>query len=85
MSNHKIDPATKAMAVTPNDSANFTDSGAEVTSRGVSLTVGGSLAWKDEAGTTRTAAGLAAGIIHPISTKRIMAAGTTATGITVYW
>lgn len=80
------DPVKKAMAVTPSDVADFTDAGgAVVLCRGISLTVGGNVAWKDENNVTRTAAGLAAGVIHPISTKRIMNTGTTATGITVYW
>lgn len=85
MSNHKVDPASKGMAVTPNDSTDFTDSGAVVLCRGVSLEVGGNLAWLDENGASRLAKGLAAGVIHPISTKRILASGTTATGICVYW
>ena len=79
------DPVRKAMAVTPSDSTDFTDSGATVLCRGVSMTVGGNLAWKDENNVTRNATGLASGVIHSISTKRIMSTGTTATGITVYW
>lgn len=81
----KINPATKAMAVTPDDSNDFLDSSKSVLCRGVSLTVGGNVSWLDENGVSRTAAALAAGLIHPISTKRILATGTTATGITVYW
>lgn len=82
---YKNDPASKAMSVTPDNSNDFLDSGKVVLCRGVSVGVTGDLAWQDADGVSRLAKGLAAGIIHPISTKRILATGTTATSISVYW
>lgn len=81
----KNEPYTKAMTVTPNDSADFVDGSDTVLCRGISVAVAGTVAWKDANGTTRSSTLLAAGVVHFISTKRIMATGTSATGISVYW
>jgi hypothetical protein len=81
----RSDPVTKCISVTPSDVADFTDSGATVKCRGISVDGSGTVAFKDENGVTRVTGNLQEFVIHPISTKRIMATGTTATGIVVYW
>lgn len=81
----KLFPAMHSIAVTPNDGAKILDGANPVRCRGVSFTVAGNLAYKDSEGNDRIAGGLAAGVIHPISTDQILATGTTATGIYAYW
>ena len=43
------------------------------------------IAVANEAGTSVTLTGLATGVIHPISTERVFATGTTATTVTVFY
>jgi hypothetical protein len=84
----KVDPVTKAMSITPHDTNTFTDEhspNGAIMSRGVSVNVAGVLKFKDSSGNVRTTGTLAAGVIHPIETNVIMATGTTATGIYIYW
>lgn len=81
----RMDPANHALVTVPNDAVNILDGGVIVYCRGMSFTVGGDVSFLDKEGNTRTAVGLGAGFIHPIRTTRILATGTTATGITVYW
>lgn len=81
----RTDPVQKSIAVTPNDSTDLSDSGATVKCRAISVTVAGVIAFKDANDVTRLTSSLAAGTLHPISTKRVMATGTTATGIVAYW
>lgn len=81
----KLFPATYSMAVTPSDAALILDGSEPVKCRGISFSGAGSITYLDPKGAQRVLNGLAAGIIHPISTNKIFATGTTATGIYVYW
>lgn len=85
MSANRLWPVGKSLDATPSDTVNISDSGKAVLCRGISVGVAGDVAYKDEDGTTRVAKGLIAGVIHPISTRRIMLTGTTATGVQVHW
>lgn len=83
---NKIHPAGFFIAVSPSDTANLVDQALKpITTRGISLAVSGDLAVKDGNGNTVVLKGLAAGIILPIVTNRIMATNTTASGICAYW
>lgn len=66
-------------AVTPSDSAYIAQTS------GISIGAAGTLAVTTAAGTVVTITGLAIGVIHPIAAIRVMATGTSATGITVYY
>lgn len=80
MSNiNELYPARYFVNITPSDSTILQRF------RGIMLGVAGNVAIKDENDNTVVIAGLAAGIIHPISSKRIMATGTTATGIVTFY
>lgn len=75
-----------AQAVTPDDNNNLVyDTNKPITTRGISIGVAGDLAIHDKDGNAVTLKNLAAGVIHPISTKRVLATGTVATEITAYW
>lgn len=80
-----IVPATKAIAVTPSDSAKILDGTIVVMSRGLSIDTAGVIVFKDENGVTRTSGTLVANVIHPISTNQVMLTNTTALGIVAYW
>lgn len=67
----------KARAVTPNDS---TDLAFGITIA-INVTVAGNVVIQDANGETQAAVFLAAGMLHPIEARRIMATNTTATGI----
>lgn len=69
--------ATQAIAVTPNDAADLA-SGA---TKGLYLGGTGNVKVDMADGSTVTFIGLAGGVIHPISVKRIYATDTTATSI----
>jgi hypothetical protein len=69
-------PATEAYAITPSDSVDLT-----VPTRGVYVGVSGDLKVDMSGVGTVTFKDLMAGMIHPISAKRIYATGTTATDI----
>lgn len=71
-----IDPAGGAMAVTPNDSADF-----EQVARGIYVGVSGDLKVDLADGDTVTFVTIAAGVIHPIQVRKVYATGTTATDI----
>ena len=75
MPDNRIVPAEDADSITPADATDI------VPTRGVYVGVSGDLAVDMSDGSTVTFVGLAAGIIHPISVKRIYATGTTATSI----
>jgi len=69
-------PALGSMAITPSDS---TDLVARI--RAVTLNVGGTLAWVNEEDVTQATGPLPAGT-YPLMARRILATGTTATGLT---
>ncbi|HRK42105.1 MAG TPA: hypothetical protein PLH11_03590 [Gemmobacter sp.] len=69
-------PALGSLAITPSDSTNL---GAPI--RAITLNVGGTLAWLNEEGTAQATALLPAGT-YPLIATRILATGTTATGLT---
>lgn len=70
-----IEPATNAVSITP-------DTDLAIATRGVYVGVAGDLKVDmQDAGTAVTFVGLAAGIVHPISIKKVYASGTTATNI----
>lgn len=73
-------PARNFVEITPSDSTRFT-----FETRGIMLEVAGNIAIADVSGTSQVLRGLAAGIIHPISTFKIFATNTTATGIFVFY
>lgn len=68
-------PATRAVAVTPNDGADLA-----YASRAISVNGAGDVALVTLDGDTVTVT-LAAGMLHPIRAKRILSTGTAATGI----
>jgi len=74
--------ANNFINVTPSDSVNIND---EIPCRGILLGVAGNISVLNAFGTAVTISGLSAGIIHPISTKRIRSTGTTATGIVAFF
>lgn len=81
-------PALYFKNVTPSDSARIQDSNSnDILTRGILLGVAGDIAIKDQNNDTVIISGLAAGVIHPISTYQIMSAssGTTATDICVFY
>lgn len=67
---------TGAVAVTPNDGADL----AKMT-EGLYIGAAGNVAVTMQDGTSVTFTGLAAGVAHRLSVKRVLATGTTATGI----
>jgi hypothetical protein len=69
-------PASEAYAITPSNSTDLS-----VPTRGIYVGVTGDLKVDMVEAGTVTFKGLAAGLIHPISAKRIYATGTTATDI----
>lgn len=73
-------PAVNAAAVTPNDSADLA-----VTPRALYLGASGNLAVVMQGGQTVTFIALAAGVPHPLRARRVLATGTTATGIIAVW
>lgn len=80
---------SKSTAVTPHDTDKLKDNEAAgtpaVVCRGISVTVGGLIAYKDKQNVARIAGPFAANVIHPLVAEVIMATGTTATGIRIYW
>lgn len=82
----QLDSSFQFSAVTTSDTAtlSYTDADSNTQVRrckGIYVGVSGDVVVKDDAGTSVTFKDLANGIIHPISTDRIMATGTTATNI----
>lgn len=80
MTADRLHPSKYFLLITPND---LSDLPTKV--RGISFGGAGDLAILDEDGNPQIISGLAAGIIHPIATTRVLASGTTATNIVVYW
>lgn len=74
MSMDRYGIATDAFAVTPHDTdANL--------AQALYAGSGGAIAVRTEAGTTLTFANVAAGTVLPVRVNRVLATGTTATGI----
>lgn len=69
-------PALGSIVITPSDS---TDLPTHI--RAVTLASGGTLSWQDRHGAAHVTAELPAGT-YPLLARRILATGTTATGIT---
>lgn len=57
----------------------------EPLTRGVLVTVTGAVAVEYEDGTQHVIGEMGQGVIHPIQVRRILATGTTATGISVFF
>lgn len=84
--NDDIRPGMNFKNVTPHDSNRIQDADSnDVLTRGILLGVAGDIAVKDQDNTTVVISGLAAGVIHPISTYQIMSTSTTASDICVFW
>lgn len=75
-----IVPSSDFENITPNDSTDLRQR-----SRGILVASAGALVVYDYLQNPVTIAGLAAGIIHPIKTSRILASGTVASGICVFY
>lgn len=76
-----IDPSFQFVTVTPSDTALLEYNGKKMRCRGIYVGVSGDVAVKDDAGNSVTFVGVAAGVIHAISTDRILNTGTDATDI----
>ena len=75
-----IVPSRDFENITPNDSTDLRQK-----SRGILLASAGALSVYDYQQNSVTITGLAVGIIHPIQTTRILASGTVASGICVFY
>jgi len=72
----RSDPATSAVAITPNDSTNLT-----VAARAIYVGTGGTLVLKGWDDVSVTFTNIPNGTILPVAAKRVMATGTTATDL----
>lgn len=70
-----------AVAVTPSDTTDLTRG----TCRGLYIGATGTVVVQTEEGVTLTLAGLAAGSILPLMVRRVLATGTTATGLHAFY
>lgn len=70
-----------AVSVTPSDTVNLTMPSGTSFTKGIYVGVAGDLKVDMADGSTITFTNLASGVVHPLSVKRVYAAGTTATGI----
>lgn len=70
-------PAYNFAAVTPNDSADLTGGQA----RAFYIGTGGTIALQNSAGTSVSFTSVNGGSILPVSSRRVLATGTTASGI----
>ena len=82
-----LDPSSQFILVTPSDSATLVYNGVEKATRGISFAVAGALAIKDDEDNTVIipSDALAAGIIHPIITNKILSTGTDVTGLVAWF
>jgi len=72
-----VEPATQAVAITPNDEKDLVTA-----TRGIYVGVSGDLTVDLVGGSSEIAfVNLAAGVIHPLRVTRVYATGTTATSI----
>lgn len=69
-------PPSRAFAVTPTDAADLT-----IPIRGLMVAAGGNVALVTRGGDTATLPGLEPGVQYAVLATRILATGTTATGI----
>ena len=69
-------PASDGFAITPNDGADLGR-----VPRAIFVGGAGAIALVTKAGTTLTFSGLTAGTVLPVRAKRVLATGTTATGL----
>ena len=69
-------PALASFPVTPSDGADLA-----TPIRAITINAGGTLAWRDRAGVSWSTGPLPAGT-YPLFASRILATGTTATGLT---
>lgn len=72
---------TRAVSITPSDSADLTMTSGVNKTKGVYVGLTGDLKVTMADGSTVTFSSLSGGIVHPLSVKRIWSTGTTATGI----
>lgn len=80
MANISNQPATSALAITPND-----DTDLESPARGFIVSETGDVKVTMLVFGTVTFVGLLPGVVYPIAVKRIWNTGTTATGIIAVW
>lgn len=73
-------PASRAVAVTPSDSVDLV-----AASRGIWVGTGGNLAVITAGGDTVTVPNVQDGTLVPIRASRVLATGTTATGLVAMW
>ena len=78
-------PSSKFANITASDTALLEYQGEVMSCRGILLGTAGDIAVKDDDNTTVVISGLAAGIVHPISTDQILATSTTASDICVFF
>lgn len=69
-------PASRAAAITPNDSADLTDS-----ARAIYIGGDGDVRLTTVNGDTVTFVGVKAGTVLPVRTRRVLSTSTTATGL----
>lgn len=77
---NKIYPSNNFENITPNDSTDLLQP-----TRGILLGAAGAIAIYNEASSSVTLSNLAVGVIHPITTKRILSTGTIASGIVAFY
>lgn len=71
----RIIPAERAVSITPSDATDFKPT------RGIYVGAAGDVAVDMADGTAVTFTELSAGVVHPLSVKRVYSTGTTATNI----
>ncbi|MCP1134332.1 hypothetical protein NKT34_13590 [Paenibacillus polysaccharolyticus] len=75
------DVLTGGIEVTPSNTVNLTFPNGTTSSKAIYLDVSGNVSAVMEDGNSLTFTGLAAGVFHRMSVRRINSTGTTATGI----
>lgn len=77
---NSTNPASSAVAVTPNDTADLTN-----VTRAIYIGTGGNLSVIMQDGSTCTFTGVLAGTVYPLRVSRVRATGTTAGSIVALW
>lgn len=87
MSSVFLASSDQPLLVTPSDTVDLTYEGTVKKCRAISVSVAGDVAIINSEGNAITipAASLTVGVMHPISTSRINATNTTATGIVAWF
>lgn len=87
MAGTPIDPSYQFINVTPSDTDVLMYHNHPVRTKGIAFKTAGALAIKDDQGTTVVIPSgvLVAGVIHPISTDKILSTGTTAVDIAAFF